>query len=550
MPRLAAPTNHESEERQLLLRAIDDYQEFGWHVLLTCRPNLDGIGCLQHGKNCNSVGKALLPGFSGWVDRFMSGVACDYDRIRDAISSHRGLPNLAIAWGKGSNTWDIEIDADENRPEADLERQVLARMQLEMFPPGPIFRSSRGKHRLFKWDDRLNGVAKQVVSEFSNAIGYRIRGVYSVVPPSIHAHGSRYEWMVHPKTEPIPEAAESLVMALLAAKGGLLVASSNQPARPSRQRNEVLVRALEAYRKTGGKIGEGARHETIGTYIGWICRKIGCINDENDVQVAINDVARWASEACDPPLPQDEALKYFEDIFQKECARRRDEMVSRSVAAKVGLGEGRPSALRLEIEVDIDGAETFLFYSPATWEGAIRLDPRKFRLWDYVVNEALAQKLATIGGMFTDREWSRGPADRSAQPAYEVLVANAERVKPPIEISKVSAIARELVYLIRASNWRYESHGAVKEDFPGKFYAIVKENDGGHEVNYYGVFGAIVVYLRKQETIPFELSNNLVIKVMTLCGSTPERVRIAGGRRLRVWLFNADTIGKLEDLSE
>jgi hypothetical protein len=58
----------------------------------------------------------------------------------------------------------------------------------------PTYRSCRGYHRIFKWCDGLpKAVIKLQGIEFR--CGGNGRGTQSIVPPSIHHTGHRYEWL-------------------------------------------------------------------------------------------------------------------------------------------------------------------------------------------------------------------------------------------------------------------------------------------------------------------------------------------------------------------
>jgi hypothetical protein len=94
--------------------------------------------------------------------------------------------NIAIALNQGGL---IDAECDTQEGEAAL---------LVMFgggiPPTPTWRSKRGLHRLFRRPPGLPEKAKVEI----NGIEFRIgngRGALSVVPPSVHPDGPRYEWL-------------------------------------------------------------------------------------------------------------------------------------------------------------------------------------------------------------------------------------------------------------------------------------------------------------------------------------------------------------------
>ena len=60
----------------------------------------------------------------------------------------------------------------------------------------PTWRSARGEHRLFRWEPWMPQSA--VVKADSLEIRLGGRAAQSVLPPSVHPSGERYEWIVPP----------------------------------------------------------------------------------------------------------------------------------------------------------------------------------------------------------------------------------------------------------------------------------------------------------------------------------------------------------------
>ena len=60
----------------------------------------------------------------------------------------------------------------------------------------PTWRSARGEHRLFKWEPWMPLTA--VVKADSLEIRIGGRAAQSVLPPSVHPCGGKYEWIVPP----------------------------------------------------------------------------------------------------------------------------------------------------------------------------------------------------------------------------------------------------------------------------------------------------------------------------------------------------------------
>jgi hypothetical protein len=114
--------------------------------------------------------------------------------------------NIGLLLGPTSGLIDIECD----NPEAEKEYQELWQGEP---PVVPTWKSGRGYHRLFRWRPGL--LAKTVFH--AGDIEVRVGnggGAQSVLPPSIHPSGAKYEWIVSPdEAEPgeLPdEVAERL----------------------------------------------------------------------------------------------------------------------------------------------------------------------------------------------------------------------------------------------------------------------------------------------------------------------------------------------------
>jgi hypothetical protein len=100
---------------------------------------------------------------------------------------HKPGANLAIALNL-SNVVDVECDT----PEAEPNLQLLFGGQI---PPTPTWKSKRGNHRLFR---RPPDLSTDLAKIDLDGIEFRLgdgKGAISVIPPSVHPDGPRYEWL-------------------------------------------------------------------------------------------------------------------------------------------------------------------------------------------------------------------------------------------------------------------------------------------------------------------------------------------------------------------
>jgi hypothetical protein len=75
----------------------------------------------------------------------------------------------------------------------------------------PTWRSSRGEHRLYRWEPWMPETAVVRVGVVEVRIGGR--AAQSVLPPSVHPDGQPYEWIVSPQACPIAAFPAQLLAA-------------------------------------------------------------------------------------------------------------------------------------------------------------------------------------------------------------------------------------------------------------------------------------------------------------------------------------------------
>jgi hypothetical protein len=181
------------------------------------------------------------------------------------------------------------IDVECDGPDAETNLRALFGGNV---PPTPTWRSKRGLHRLFRRPPGLPEKAKVELDGVEFRIGNG-KGALSVVPPSVHPDGPRYEWLpglsIY-QVEPA-ELPESVIVRLRA------------PAPPAP--DEPTPR---------GEIAEGRRNDTL------------------------------FQKACalrDLKLPQETILATLLDLNRRLCKPRLSEQEVRGIAASVAKGESK-----------------------------------------------------------------------------------------------------------------------------------------------------------------------------------------------------------------
>jgi hypothetical protein len=116
--------------------------------------------------------------------------------VKMTFLRHEGRLNVGIILGPEANLIDIEADSPAE------ESAFAALFQGCVLPMTPTFRSSRGKHRIFQFDKRLEETKRGIISypyegaKLGVRIGANCKAAQTVIPPSINADGTEREWEI------------------------------------------------------------------------------------------------------------------------------------------------------------------------------------------------------------------------------------------------------------------------------------------------------------------------------------------------------------------
>lgn len=134
---------------------------------------------------------------AGWQNKSTD----DIDTVTAWLSSRN---NVGLLLGPASGVVDVEFDEWPGIEE-------LAAFGLTDIKT-PTWRSSRGEHRLYRWEPWMPQSAVVKVGLLEIRIGGR--AAQSVLPPSIHPDGTAYEWIVSPQECPIAAFPAQLLAGL------------------------------------------------------------------------------------------------------------------------------------------------------------------------------------------------------------------------------------------------------------------------------------------------------------------------------------------------
>lgn len=200
--------------------------------------------------------------------------------------------NIGCAQGAVSGTWTLDVDGLEGEETlADLEREF-----------GPLYPSielitGNGRQIFFRY---VEPVRNSVRKALGAGLDVRGDGGYTILPPSVHPTGRRYEWSVdgHPEEVPIVTAPKWLTAKMRANGNG--AAKSND-----HWRNLARDGAPE-----------GERNDTAARLAGHLLRR------HVDPLVTLELMQAWNTARCDPPLPPDEVERTVNSICRLELERR------------------------------------------------------------------------------------------------------------------------------------------------------------------------------------------------------------------------------------
>lgn len=224
---------------------------------------------------------------TNWGDR--------YARSEDDILSwDDGTPfNIGIILGPGGR----KIDCEDDTPEGKAFRESLGLQSLAT----PTYTSGRSTHQITEWDERLEGISKAQPGGLECRVGGGGAQIQSVLPPSWHWSGVKYQW-----------------------KPGLSIDEVDVAKTP----NELVLKIVgysDAGAPSGGeylgplvfrvvKDGEG-RHRSL---LMWAWNKI--INDRNPLDqerraIITREVQDANEKYIVPPKTPKEALKIINSSF-------------------------------------------------------------------------------------------------------------------------------------------------------------------------------------------------------------------------------------------
>lgn len=268
-----------------------------WRVIPCHSPVGDGCSCGK--SDCKKPGKH--PRLSSWQTK----ATADFSQVEKWWQQWPSA-NIGVVLGPGSQVFDIEYDDSEGQATAE---ELLSHIRT------PKYRSHRSTHHLFYFGDSLKP-AKAVYRwrGLELRFGTDGKGALSIVPPSLHASGNRYEWLLHPSKVGLAEPPSWLADAMSEATAK---APELSPiASPCDGLTFTMASEKQTLENAPG-VGEGQRYEKLMELVG---RHIAMHGPNSDL---ITLALAW-NNRCSPPKDQSEVLQLVGRLCDKELGKRSE----------------------------------------------------------------------------------------------------------------------------------------------------------------------------------------------------------------------------------
>lgn len=198
--------------------------------------------------------------------------------------------NIGCATGAASGFWSLDIDGLEG--EATL-RELEVRhgglpSSVEMLTGGG------GRQIFFRYTVPLRSTCRHL----GQGLDTRADGGYTVLPPSLHPSGRRYEWSADCAREFV-KAPEWLLKLLQRP-------TERQKAKPPEDWQALVMSGAE----------QGGRNEALARLAGYLLRR------HCDYWITLGLLRTWNAVSCRPPLDAAEVEKTVNSIAERELRRR------------------------------------------------------------------------------------------------------------------------------------------------------------------------------------------------------------------------------------
>lgn len=243
------------------LGAVLRYAQHGWRVF-SCHSVLEGT------RTCGGSRSKCKPGKHPRTAHGAKDASTDKGKI-EAWATQWPRCNWAVATGPDSGVFVLDVDGEKG-----MASLAALETKYESLPATRTSTTGRGEHRWFRYP--ATSTVRNSTGRLGPGLDIRGNGGYVLVPPSIHANGTPYEW----RDAKAPTAnAPDWLMELLA--------------EDARQEQNLLPHHVSV-------LVEGERNDGLFRYGGALRRK-GLTRDR-----ILAELQGANQRRCKPPLPPDE----------------------------------------------------------------------------------------------------------------------------------------------------------------------------------------------------------------------------------------------------
>jgi hypothetical protein len=268
-----------------MLAIANDYAKRGLSVF-PCH-TLEGNTCSCGNASCDNVAKHPL------TQRGVYDATNDPTKLTSYFAGNYAKANIAIATGDLSGV--IVVDVDDLTALESLERLNGSLPQTWQAETG-----SGGRHYYFRFDDRCHALKNAV--KFSGSLDCRTTGGYVLAPPSLHASGKRYRWIVSPADCELATLPNWL-LALIPSRSPVLTMTRAKT--PTERLALYLAKCPPAI------TGQNGHSDTFAT----VCKVVELFGGLTDSEL-LDAIEVW-NERCEPPWTEAELRHKLNDARAK-----------------------------------------------------------------------------------------------------------------------------------------------------------------------------------------------------------------------------------------
>lgn len=264
-------------------KAALQYVRMGLPIIPLCPPDHSGVG-QKHRQECKAPGKA--PVLANWTHRGLPEV----EEV-EAWFNRNPNYNLGLILGDTGEYNLVGIDIDGSSGERLLEDHAKG-----VLPPTWEFVTGKGRRLIYMLPEGAPS-KKQAVKGDDGELAFLATGQQTVMPPSIHQNGSKYEWVSSPEDIEIADAPQWLLNIILVQEE----VSDGVPG---------PTVASEDWNK---KLSKGERNNHLTKLAGSLIARRNIPKEQ-----ILSFLLTWNRQNCVPPLPDTEIEVMIENLHEVE----------------------------------------------------------------------------------------------------------------------------------------------------------------------------------------------------------------------------------------